>query len=64
MNVILDAGHLNGNDFVLPRDAADLGPDTLFDLMADQVRAAFGAEYDVIEQIRICVRHIDSVVAT
>lgn len=49
--VILNTANLNGNDLMVSCDATDICPDTLFDLRADEIVAALGAEDHVVEQI-------------
>ena len=59
MNVVFDPANLQRGHIVLSSNSADICPNTVFDLRFDKIDAAFRAEYDVIEEIRICIGHVD-----
>jgi hypothetical protein len=58
MNVILYPTDLERREVMLARYGANVSPNTGFDFPADEFGSALGAEYEVIKELGVCVRHI------
>ena len=56
--MVVDAANLNGGHLVLAGNAADIGPDPIFNFRPDQINTTFCAENNVKINLRICVGHI------
>lgn len=55
MNVIVTSADLQRRHFVLPRYAAEIGPDAMFNFRLQISDAIFGAEDNVIMELGICI---------
>ena len=60
VDMIIRPADLNGDHVMFPRDAADVCPNTFLDIGCDPFRSTFCGEDDMVKEIRICVRHIQS----
>src|SRR5262249_53151922 len=57
MNMVLDSAHLKSGHLMLPRDAANVGPDSVFNVLGYEPHPVLGAENNVVMKRGVSVGH-------
>src|SRR5262249_19998240 len=57
MNMVLDSAYLKSDHLMLPRDAANVGPDSVFNVLRNEPHSVFGAENNVVMKRGVSVSH-------
>src|SRR5687768_17385786 len=61
--MIVDSADLDRSHFMLPRDPANVRPNSILDLGVDPIDAVLRAEHNMVIDLRIRICHRSSIVA-